>query len=378
MNLTTARQNFKYLENGKIYFNHASMGPMPVPVAQKVQEYLNERSGDEIDNFQKTLKTIKELKSKLGALLKCEPDRIASCENVSSALNLLANGLKWEKGDRIILGDIEFPSNVYPFLNLRKQGVEVDFVKSANGILSIDDYEKLITEKTKLISVSHVQFLTGYKIDLEKLGEICRQKNIIFSVDGIQSAGTAKVDVKKMHIDFFTGGSHKWLLGLQGLTYFYVNKELQEKIEQKNVGWISVKNSWDLTDYNLDLRSSADRYQTGTQNTIGLEALNASLDFFNSFGFDEIEKKVIANSKYFLSRLMDNNFEPVLSDIENNGIAGIVSVKIQNPNEVEEKLKDKNIICTVREGILRFSPHFYNTKEEIDVVIDKLKTIESK
>ncbi len=373
MNITKARQNFEHLKISKIYFNHSSLGPMPLPVAQKVHEYINERSGAEVDNFKKTLKTVGEIKSKLGKLLNCGANRIAFCENVSTAISIIANGLKWERGDRIILGDIEFPSNVYPFLNLQKQGVEVDFVKSNNGVLSIDDYEKLITEKTKMISVSHVQFLTGYKIDLERLGALCKQMNIIFSVDGIQSAGVTKVDVEKMKIDFFTGGSHKWLLGLQGFNYFFVNENLQEKIEQQNVGWISVKNPWDLTDYNLELRNSADRYQTGTQSLIGMTALNASLDFFESFGFDEIEKRIKSNSEYFLSQLKLNGYKIVLENFSKDIIAGIVSVKIDNAKKIEEKLKEGNIICTVRDGILRFSPHFYNTKEEIDIVISELR-----
>ena len=341
MDITEARKDFEHLKIGRIYFNHSSLGPMPISVAQRVKEYINERSGNEVDNLLKILKMINELKTKLAVLLNCKANRIAFCENVSSAMSLLANGLKWQKGDRIILGDIEFPSNVYPFLNLKKQGVEIDFVKSNNGVLSINDYEKLITKKTKLISVSHVQFLTGYKIDLEKLGEICGQKNIIFSVDGIQSAGVVKVDVEKMHVDFFTGGSHKWLLGLQGLSYFYINEKLQDKIEQKNVGWISVKNPWNLTDYNLQLRSSADRYHTGTQNVIGMTALNASLDFLNSFGFAEVENQIISNTEYFLLQLKMNDLEPILSDFNKSNISYVCIVKDKKSKRSRRKIKRK-------------------------------------
>ncbi|GBD89512.1 putative cysteine desulfurase [bacterium BMS3Abin04] len=152
--------------------------------------------------------TVGGLTNELAVMLNAKPDRIALTKSVTESLNILAQGIRWKRGDRIILNDIEFPANVYPFLNLKKYGVEIDFVKSKNGTIDIGDIGKLITPKTKLLSISFVQFLSGFRVDLETIGELCSKHKIIFSVDAIQGAGVIRLDVKKYKIDFLAGG--KW------------------------------------------------------------------------------------------------------------------------------------------------------------------------
>ncbi len=187
-------------------------------------------------------------------MINCNADRIAFVDNTSNGLNILAQSIDWKKGDRILLNDIEFPANVYPFLNLKRLGVEVDFVKSENGIVTSDQIINSIKPETKLVSVSFVQFLSGYKIDLEKIGKYCRTNDIIFCVDGIQGIGAMRIDVKKCKIDFLSCGTQKWLLGMQGLAFIFVDEDFQKKMIPANVGWLSVENAWNLLDYKLDLK----------------------------------------------------------------------------------------------------------------------------
>ena len=375
MKIDDARKLFPHLRTGKIYFNHASTGPMSQKVKEKLLELIQDRSGEKIDDYKEFLKTSEEAKSMLGELINCEPSRIAFIDNTSNGINIFAQGVNLRSGDRVLLNDIEFPANVYPFLNLQKNGIAIDFVKSHDGIVSADDIINSVKENTKLISVSYVQFLSGYKVDMEKIGKYCKERGIILSVDAIQGLGALSLDVKKCNIDFVSCGTQKWLLGLQGFGFIYVSEKFQGKLESKYVGWTSVQNSWDLLNYDLKLRNSADRFQNGTINTFGAYALNASLMLFKEFGFKNIENRVVENSLYFIKQLIRIGYEPVLPNSTKENIAGIVSIKHEQSKHIFDQLEKKNVVCAFREGVIRFSPHFYNNKEEIDVVISRLKEI---
>lgn len=372
------REFFTYLKKGLIYFNHASTGPIPSFTVEAINEYLNERSQYSIDNFEFVLKKIKETKELVAKFINSSPDRIAFVDNVSNAISLLAQGLKWNRGDEIILFDIEFPANVYPFLNLEKIGVRVNVLPTRNGKIIYDDIEKYITDKTKLLSISHVQFLNGFRADLEKIGNLCKDRGIIFSVDAIQSMGVVNIDVQKMNIDFLASGIQKWFLGLEGLSIVHITKELQDKIEQKYVGWLSVKDAWNILDYKLELDDTAHRYENGTLNYAGIISLNSNVKFFLELGISAIESEIIENSKYFIKRLEDENFQFLFKPEYDAEMSGIITIKINEPIKVFNELKQRKINCSVREGYLRFSPHFYNTKEEIEFVIKNLVDIRKK
>jgi len=375
MNIKDVRNNFPYLDNGIIYFNHAATGPFSSLVVNRLSNLLIEKSKDQIDDYSSFLKVVDETKLLLAELINCNADRIAFVDNTSNGINILAQSIDWKKGDRILLNNIEFPANVYPFLNLKRLGVEVDFVKSENGIVTADQIINSIKPETKLVSISFVQFLSGYKVDLEKIGNFCRANNIILSVDGIQGIGAMQIDVKKCNIDFLSCGTQKWLLGMQGLAFIYVDEELQKKMIPSNVGWLSVENAWNLLDYNLDLKTSANVFQGGTLNSFGIYAFNTSLKLFKDFGFHNIEAGVLSNTKYFISRLKSIGLDCVLSDCSDAELAGIVTIKPNNPNQVFEVLENKQIICSLREGLIRFAPHFYNTHREIDKVVEELQNI---
>lgn len=373
MTIEQIRSLFPHLDTNQVYFNHAAIGPWCQPVLDRITEYSSQRSGLMIENFPFFLEKNAAARAKLAKLLGAETDRLAWVDNVSNGLNILANGISWKSGDRIILNDIEFPSNVYPFLNLERVGVEVDIVKSHSGIVDIEDIERAITPKTKLISISLVQFLSGYRADIDAIGNLCKEKGIIFCVDAIQAAGVVEIDVTKSQIDFLSGGTQKWLMSSQGLSYIYLTEELQNRISQRNVGWASVNDAWNLLDYNLSLKSSAERFQNGTINVLGVCLFEAALDLFHGFGMSNVERKILENTEYFINQLVEIGIEPILKNVETKNRAGIVTFKHERSNEIFEFLQSKRIYGAVRQGMIRFSPHFYNTKEEIDLVIKELK-----
>ena len=374
MEKSQVRQYFPYLKNGKIYMNHAAVSPLSTMVLDSINDFLVERSDTKIENYETVIEKTGQAKHKLSTMLNTHPDRIAFVDNTSNGLNILAQGITWKPGDRVILNDIEFPSNVYPFLNLKSQGVEIDFVKSRNGIVSAEDVIDMIRPTTRLVSISQVQFLTGYRVDLRKIGEICRKKNIIFCVDGIQGIGAFPLDVVEEKIDFLACGTQKWLMGLQGLAFIYISEELQDQITPKYVGWTSVEDSWNLLHYDLKLKKAADSFQTGTTSAIGVCALNASLDLFNLYGFENVTRDILSNTKYFINKLDSIGLSPIMLGIEQLYLSGIVSFTCSDAKAYFEKLTAANVQCALREGIVRLSPHYYNTHEEIDRVIEILKS----
>lgn len=373
MNLNEIRTLFPYIKNDIIYFNHAATGPFSTLLVNAINKILKEKSERNIDDFNSFKDVAVETKSILASMLNTVPERLAFTDNTTNGLNFLAQSIQWKKGDRILLNDIEFPANVYPFLNLKRIGVEVDFVKSDNGKVTADMIIDAIKPGTKLISVSYVQFLSGYRIDLEKIGKHCKDNDIIFSVDAIQALGAVKLDVEKSNIDFLSCGTQKWLLGFQGLAFIYLNEKLQRKIIPANIGWLSVNNAWNLLDYQIDLKTTADVFQGGTINALGVCALNASLKLFNDFNFNEVEKRVLENSKYFLTKLASIGINGLLLNSNESELAGIVTFKIKDPDLVVKKLEQNKIICSQRVGMIRFSPHFYNIFDEIDRVVDVLQ-----
>jgi selenocysteine lyase/cysteine desulfurase len=375
MTINEVRELFPHIKRGKIYFNNAATGPFSVHVLKIVNEYLLQRSETDIDNFSELVKVVGETKNYLSQMLNCSKDRIAFIDNTSNGMNILAQGINWKKGDSILLNDLEFPANVYPFLNLEKEGVTVEFIKSKGGVVSADDIINSIKPSTKLISISFVQFLTGYRVDLEKIGNVCREKGIVFSVDAIQGLGAFTLDVEKNKIDFISCGTAKWLLGMQGLAFIYVSEKLQQTLTPKYVGWLSVEDAWNLLDFNLKLKTTADAFQGATINSLGVFGLLPSLQLFADFGYVNVENRIINNSIHFIDSLTEIGIHPILKNCDKKNLSGIVSFKHEKAIQLLEELNKKEISCSVREGMVRLSPHFYNTLEEIDIVVDEIKNI---
>jgi len=370
-----ARSYFPYLNSGIIYFNHVSTGPISIKVKERIEAFLKERSEKKIDDYYEFKDVADETKEMIGEMINCSGDRIAFLDNTTNGIIFLAQGIDWNAGDRIILNDVEFPANVYPFLQLKEKGVEVDLIKSKNGIVTAEEVIEAIKPQTKLISISFVQFLSGYKVDLEKIGKICKERGIIFSVDAIQGLGAVILDVEKCNIDFLASGTQKWLLGLQGLAFIYARKELQERMKTAPIGWLAVKDAWDLLNFDLTTKETAERFQPGTLNNLGIYAFNSSMKLLKEFGFDEIENQVLNKTKYFINELAKLGYESPLLSLSDQYLSGIVSFKDKNAEKIFNYLSQKKIICSLREGYIRFAPHFYNTKQEINTVIDEMKKL---
>lgn len=372
--LTRARALFPHTQQGKIYLNHASTSPLSTRVVAAMTAYLAERSQGRLDNFPADIRMAGELRSLIRRLINAESDdRIAFQFNTSDAINVVASGIPWSAGDRIVLNNIEFPANVYPFINLRRLGVEIDTVQSADGRVTPEAIEATITPRTRLVALSAVQFLSGYRADMATIGTLCREKNIVFAVDGIQAVGAVCIDVQAMKIDALSAGAQKWQMGPHGSGFLYLTEQLQSTIRQTNLGWLAVKDPWSFYDYEQPLAASARRYEGGSLNMPSLWGLHAAIGTLLEFGLDGIERHILA----LTSRLMENlSILPgvtVVTPRRDSERAGIVTVQLPahiTQHGLFKMISGRNVMISLREGKLRYAPHFYNSVEEIDSAVD--------
>jgi len=371
-NLPLYRSWFPHIHTGKIWLNHAAISPVSKRVHAVIEKHLQNRSFGDIDVYPSVITSCEKTKNNLAALINASPDRIGFVPNTSEGLNILTNGLEWKSGDRILLNDIEFPTNVVPFLNLKKHGVEIDFVKNANGEVLIEDIERAITPSTKLLSISSVQFLTGYRADLAAIGALCKKQGIIFCVDAIQGLGVVPTDVQVMQIDFLSNGGNKWLMGLMGLGFIYVSSDLQERIHQKHVGWTSNRNFFgDFFNYRIDLDETARRYENGTQNYIAIAALGESTSALLEVGIEKIHAHVLGLTDSIIAFADMHHFE-VVTPRERAKRAGIVTLKHAEVKTIFDDLNEQRINISMREGMLRIAPHFYNSDEDLHALFNIL------
>ncbi|HTP80672.1 MAG TPA: aminotransferase class V-fold PLP-dependent enzyme [Bacteroidota bacterium] len=367
--LERARELYPLVGQGIIYLNHAATGPLSTRVIDAMSRYYRERSAGRIDTYELDVPVVAECRSLVQRLIRAKSsDRIALVASTSDALNIVASGLRWRSGDRIVLNNIEFPANIHPYMSLKRHGVEIDLVDSPDGRVAPDMIEHALTPRTRLVGISAVQFLSGYRADLRAIGAICRERNIVFVVDGIQAVGSLDIDVEEMKIDALAAGSQKWIMGPHGTGFLYVTEALQEQIEQQYVGWLSMANPWNFYDYKQPLAASARRYEGGSLNYPGLWGLRAALRTLTDFGTATIEGHIRA-----LTQILTDEFErldmfAVYSPISPTERAGIVTVQPAVPLDIQslfESMQSRNIRFALREGRFRFAPHFYNTPDEV-------------
>lgn len=367
------REQFPYLQNRGVYFNHAAISPLSIYARKRIDQNLDMRTTGVIDDYKLFIQVAAKAKVLTGKLIDAEAERIAFVDNTTNGLNILAQGLPLSAGDEIILNNLEFPANVYPFLNLQSRGVVVKYAQAHAGVVSAEDVLALVTEKTRLISISQVQFLTGYRADMQMIGEYCRKHNICFCVDAIQGLGAIPLSVKDCYIDFLSCGTQKWLMGSMGLAFVYVSEVLQEQLHIANAGWLSVEDAWNLLDYQLVPRKTAEAFQPGTINAAGLFGFLGALELFEESTQEYREQRVLDNTEYFMQQLHAAGLPPLLQGVPRKNLSGIVTIAPREPERMFATLEQENITASLRERLIRFSPHYYNTTDEIDRVIAVLK-----
>lgn len=365
MTLTEARKQFPHTWTDAVYLNHAAVSPISFAVREAVAKYLERRALKGIEPYPWAMKMMLETKMLLGSMINARPDDIAFVLNTSDGLNILASGLAWKSGDHIILHAVEFPANLYPFLNLRRLGVDVEILRSEDQLITPQQIAAAIRPETKLVSVSSVQFLTGQKLDVHAIGKICRENDILFAVDAIQALPHTRVNVVEDTIDFLSSGSHKWLMSPEGTAFIYCGERALSRISQAYLGWTSVTEPFDFAALDTArLRPDAGRFENGTLNYVGMSGLKASLELFTEFGHEQITTNVMQYSGYLIERLLSHGIH-VITPKDDAMRAGIVTFEMDDAEGTYARLLKQNVVISLRSGKLRVAPHFYNTEDEL-------------
>ncbi len=367
--LQHARTFFPHTQQGKIYLNHAGTSPLSTRVVSAMTGYLHERLEGRLETYQTDLVMIAGLKVLIQEMINAEsPERIALTANTSDAINIIASGIPWKSGDRILLNTAEFPANVWPFLNLQRYGVRLDFIPSDDGVVTPEMIAGSMKPGTRMVGLSAVQFLSGYRADLVTIGELCHSKGIIFAVDGIQAVGAVRIDVQRMKIDALSAGGQKWQMSPHGTGFLYLTDELQSIIQQSSLGWLAVEDPWDFHNFSQRLAAGARRFEGGSMAMPALWGMHAALELIKEFGIDAIEQHLLGLTDILLRGFAEIPGIEILSPLEKRSRAGIAAIKVPghaDEKAVFKKLLGRDITAALRDDHLRFSPHFYCTPDEM-------------
>ena len=367
MNIAQARSLFPVSQR-YAYLNHASVAALPTPVVAATEQYLKEQSlkgGEALQDWDERLEGIRQNAARL---IGAHRDEIAFTNSVSHGLNLIAAGLDWRAGDNMICAETEFPANVYPWMNLQRQGVDVRFAPARANRILVEDVVGLMDSRTRLVAISFVEFGTGYRNDLAAIAEACHERGIYLCVDGIQGLGALQFDVRHIPVDFLATHAAKWMLGPIGAAFCFVRRQHLARLDPVMAGWRSVVDRDNYYRYDSPLRPTGERFEPGSLNAVGLVGMAAAIDLILSVGLATIEDRIVDLTDYLIDGLQAHGCtitSPIAHRQERSGI-----VCFQHPalpaSEVGERLCAADVIVSVRGDIVRVSPHFYNSEGDIE------------
>ncbi len=356
------------------FFDHAAVAP----ITARAQKAINEWAADMADNGDvmehRWVQRIEEVRGLAGRLLDADPVDIAFIKNTSEGIGIVAEGFPWKPGDNIVTAAEEYPANIYPWMNLASRCVEFRTVPSRDGRIWLDDIRSAIDSRTRLVSLSFVEFASGFRNDLDAVGSLCRERGIYFFLDAIQGLGAFPLSVRHTPVDFLAADGHKWLLGTEGAGIFYIRRDLVDMLHAVGVGWNSVIGARNFGKIDFRLKPNAGRWESGSLNVGGIAALGASVEMLLEIGIPTIAERVTELTDYLCERAAGIGVE-VYSSRKPEDKSGIVSLVAPgtDPIQLVRSFKKEGVVINQRAGRLRISPHFYNSHAEIDRLMDLLQ-----
>ena len=352
-NIQELRQLFFPITRNCVYLNHASDGPLPRPVARTLYTYIDDTSNFGNVNFARWLEHERGAHRRMASMIHVRPDQVAMTASTGDGLMMIAGGLRWQPGDMIISAECEFPSNIYPWLNLQNQGVQVHLVKMRENRIAVEDVLSSITERTRLVSLSLVEFSTGYRNNIATIARYCHERGIICGIDAAQAMGI-----------------------------LYVADDLLAQLHTAHRGWFSVEAPFDFFNYEQPLKAGMARFEHSSPNSLPIIGLDAALGVFECIdgGMAAVEERISGLTSHAISGLERLGY-PVLSPQGEGERSGIVCFKLHpeylaiSPQQLVDELALRKIHVAARSDVVRVSPHFYNTLEELDVLLNALDDI---
>jgi cysteine desulfurase / selenocysteine lyase len=354
-----------------IYFNHASVAPLPRRVAAAIADH-NENVRDRgAADWRRWYAAIEATRAKAARFLNASREEIAFLPNTSWGLNLVARSFPWKEGDNVVSDDMEFPSNAYPWQALEARGVECRLAKNREGRAELEDIAKMVDERTRIVAVSWVAFHNGWVFPVAEISKFCRERGILFVLDAIQGLGALPMDVRDGGPDVLAADSHKWLLGPEGCALFYVSEPARDRVPSLYAGWWNIKHERGYLDYSLDFYDSARRYEPGTLPTANIAGLAAALDLLAEVGFETVRARVLETCGALKSGLAERGWTITSPRPLRSGILA-ASLPGADSRGVSRRLEENGIITAPREGSVRFSPHFFNDLGEVRQILAAL------
>jgi selenocysteine lyase/cysteine desulfurase len=357
------------------FFDHAAVAPLTAAAARTLAECAADFADNGIAAVPRWVARVGEARQRAGRLLNADPHDVAFVPNTTAGVGLVAEGFPWKPGDNVVLPEEEYPSNQYAWMNLAHRGVTARRVPSRGSRVLIDDLRAAMDGRTRILAVSSVEFASGYRNDLDALGAMCHERGAYLFVDAIQSLGVLPLDVQRTPVDFLSADGHKWMLGPEGAGVFWVRPELVEMLHPIGVGWKSVVQALDFARIDFALKPHAGRWEGGTLNTPGVAALGASLGLLLDIGIDAVAERVLHLTDILCERAARAGLR-VFSSRAPAEKSGIASLELPGVDvaALVARCREAGIIVNHRAGRLRVSPHCYNTEDELERLIDVLKT----
>lgn len=377
LNVAAVRKLFPHTRK-TAYFNTASNGPLATPAYQVMDAHYQTARMAGIGGQMELFDTLDRIRKNAATIFGCREDEAGFGFNTTFGINLAAFGLPLKPGDEVLLSDVEFPANVYPWLGLRQRGIKVTLLKNKNGCFDIDLFEQSITHRTRVLSLSFVQFFNGYKNDLMTLGKICRERNLFFVVDAIQGAGAEPMQVHKWNVDIASAGCQKWMLSPQGTGIFYISDAMKKRMIAPWRSWLGVdwQCNWsNLLDFSRPFESSARQYELGTYPAAHVLALDWALTFINKLGVDEIQAHNHGLLDRLIAYLESEPYYRITSCLDKKHRSAILTFATAEGEikTLHQRLTQAEIKTAMREGSVRVAVHLFNNARDINRLIAVLK-----
>jgi selenocysteine lyase/cysteine desulfurase len=362
------RNYFPHTKN-IVFFNTAAFGPTCTLIKKVIDENLDLRIAAEVDDTKKMFALRDRVREGYAKIIGAEKHQVGVSLNTSFGLTLAAHGLPLREGDEILLSDVEFPATIYAWRGAAEsRGLKISYIKSIDRKFDMAELEKSITARSRVLSISFVQFFNGYKNDLKRLSEICRKRSLFLVIDGIQGTGAEPINVNELGVDIFSCGCQKWLLAPFGSGFFYISDKVRDLLIPKNITWYSA--DWefqfsDLFKYNLPYFDSAEKFEGGYYATMNLLGMEASQKIFLDLGISNIQKHNHQLIDMLIENLRGNDYYKITSSLKEDERSSMLTITCAHLEELHRFLFSHKIYTACREGSIRIAVHLFNNEEDI-------------
>ena len=357
------------------YFDHAAVAPLPRRARDRMVAWADEQLAQGCVGWPRWEAKVEDVRRTAAALVHAGPDEVAFVANTTHGIGLVAEGFPWKVGDSVVTAAEEYPSNIYPWMNLAGRGVALRTVPTRAGRIWVDDIAAAIDATTRLVTISHVEFSSGFRNDLDALGALCRERNVAFFVDAIQGLGPHVIDVSTTPIDFLAADGHKWLLGPEGAGIMYVRREWIDRLRPLGVGWHSVVSSYNTPTIALHLKSSAGRWEGGSFNMPGIHALGASLELLTEIGPERVSARILERAEA-VREVARRAGWTIVGSPKAEDVSGIVALEAGGVELAAfvRKARERGVVLAHRRGRVRISPHIYNNDDDLGRLAEVLQS----